>query len=526
MHASSRQAGPVGSGGASPWALASPHALSTRAGGEAFRKGGNALDAALAAAASLTVTLPDSCALGGDLIALVHQPSGEVIAVNGSGPAARAVDVDRLRLEHGHTMPPFGAPTVTVPGLLAGWDLLWSLGARRPWAGVFESAIGQAREGVPAARSTASALARESRRLGADPGMKHVFFPAGKPLAHQEGLHQPQLAATLEAIATDGVRAFYAGPIGASWLETAAAFGSSLGADDLCSYQAELTEPLRARLGGEEVLTAPPNSQGALLLMSLRMLEERDPLLDPLSSDAAKLAEVFQAANGARARYLADPRFSDVPVDDIVAASAATTGAGNGREAPAGGDTVAVVTADGEGRVVSLVQSLFDSFGVGILDQRTGIIAHNRGRLFSLDPASPNVLAAGKRPAHTLTPAMGRADQGLRWALGTMGGLAQPQVLTHILLHLRRGMALRDALTAPRWTVGGLAAGRGRPPVQAEGRVSSPALHALAAQGWPIVRLQDFALDAGVAQAIVRNSSGAYSVASDPRTAGLALASE
>jgi gamma-glutamyltranspeptidase len=209
-----------------------------------------------------------------------------------------------------------------------------------------------------------------------------------------------------------------------------------------------------------------------------------------------------------------------------VAASAATTGAGNGREAPAGGDTVAVVAADGEGRVVSLVQSLFDSFGAGVLDRRTGIIAHNRGRLFSLDPASPNVLAAGKRPAHTLTPAMGRADEGLRWALGTMGGLAQPQILTHVLLHLRRGMALRDALGAPRWTVGGGEAGGGRPPVQAEARVPPPALQALAAEGWPIVRLQDLALDAGVAQAIARSSAGAYSAASDPRTEGLALASE
>jgi gamma-glutamyltranspeptidase len=506
----------------SPWAIASPHSLSTEAGVEVFRAGGNAIDAALAAATSLTVTLPDNCALGGDLIALVRQPSGEVLAVNASGPAARGIDVDRLRRQHGDEMPIFGVETVTVPGLLAGWEVLWSLGAQCSWSRLFEAAIEQARDGVPAARSTVSELARAADRVSGDPGMREVFFAAGKPLEYGERLHQPQLASTLELLAMEGVRAFYDGPIGVSWLEAVRAAGSSLRAEDLSSYGAEVTDPLRATHEGEEILTAPPNSQGVGLLMTLRMLSELDDLLDPLSASASTLARIFAAVAEARTRYLADPSYSDVPVAELASATLPAT-PGASRQAHGRGDTVAIVTADGEGRAVSLIQSLFEAFGVGILDPRTGIISHNRGAFFSLDPTSPNVLAPGKRPAHTLTPVISLEGGDLRSVLGTMGGLAQTQVLTHVLLHLRRGMSPSDALTAPRWTVGGIGAGSSRTPVQAEGRVPRPALEALAADGWEIVGLSDFAFQAGEAQVITRTSDGRYSAASDPRSEGLAL---
>jgi gamma-glutamyltranspeptidase len=510
-----------GEGAPARWAIATPHVRSTEAGVEAFRQGGNAIDAALAAAASLTVTLPDNCALGGDLMALVHQPSGEMLAVNASGPAASAIDVDRLRREHGHEMPLFGPDTVTVPGLLAGWKALWSMGARRSWASLFEAAIEQAQDGVPMARSTAFELARVADRVSRDPGMRDIFFPAGTPLAYGELLRQPQLASTLETLAAAGTREFYDGQIGASWLESVRGVGSRLHAEDLSSYSAEVTEPLRASHDQEEVVTSPPNSQGALLLMTLRMVSG-DPLLDPLSTSASELARIFAQVADARARYLADPRFAPVPVDELVSARVPASPPPS-RQLHGHGDTVAVVAADDEGRAVSLIQSVFDSFGTGILDPRTGIITHNRGAFFSLDPASPNVLAPGKRPAHTLTPVMCLADGGLRSVLGTMGGLAQTQILTHVILHLRRGESPAEALAAPRWTVGGIEAGSGQALIQAEGRVPPHVIDALAADGWELVRLPDFTYVAGEAQTIVRDRSGRYSAASDPRSEGLAV---
>jgi gamma-glutamyltranspeptidase len=247
-----------------------------------------------------------------------------------------------------------------------------------------------------------------------------------------------------------------------------------------------------------------------------------DALLDPLSTSASELARIFAQVAEARARYLADPRFSPVPVDELVSARVPTSPPPS-RSVHGRGDTVAVVAADDEGRAVSLIQSLFDSFGTGILDPRTGIIAHNRGAFFSLDPASPNVLAPGKRPAHTLTPVMCLEDGNLRSVLGTMGGLAQTQILTHVLLHLRRGLSLAEALRAARWTVGGIEAGSNHVQIHAEGRVPRHVVGALAADGWEIISLPDFASDVGEVQAITRDRSGRYSAASDPRSEGLAL---
>jgi gamma-glutamyltranspeptidase len=272
--------GPVQGGGRNrQLALATPHALSTTAGVEAFRRGGNALDAALAAAASLTVTLPDNCSLGGDLIAIVRRPDGQVVVVNASGPAAAAIDVDAVRERHGHEMPVFTADTVTVPGLLDGWETIWGTGAERPWAEVFSAAIEQARFGVPVADSVATALNRYSDRLRSDTGMARVFFDSGHPLVVGETLVQRELAVTLEHVAEAGARVFYEGPVGLTWLTSVTANGSALSVEDLAGFKSEVADPLVAEKGGREILVAPPNSQGALLLKTLAILDAWD--LDP-----------------------------------------------------------------------------------------------------------------------------------------------------------------------------------------------------------------------------------------------------
>ena len=506
----------------SKWAIATPHSLATEAGAEAFARGGNALDAALAAAASLTVVLPDNCSVGGDLIALVRDPSGETTVVNASGPAAIRTSAEDLRARHGREMPLFGAEAVTVPGLLGGWEALWERGARLPWASVFAAAIAQAREGVPTARSVAYALADQRARLSADAGMREVFCPDGRPLEADAALRQPRLADALEQIAAAGVRAFYAGDLGSSWLANLARAGSMLTADDLESFAPEITAALRATRHGQELLTAPPNSQGALLLMILGALED-DPLLDPLSANAPRLAAAFREATAARESFLADPRFSEGPSELV--ARALGPGGGAPSNAPtaglrpaARGDTVAVVAADSEGRAVSLIQSLFFAFGAGILDPATGISAHNRGGFFSLEPSSPNAIEPGKRPAHTLMPVIVEERGSLRAVLGTMGGSAQPQILTHALLHVRRGLPCDSALAAPRWL---LTAGD-RAEVVAEPSVPAEAVSALRGAGWPTRTISPAQGDAGQAQLIVRGAGGSYEAASDPRSQGAA----
>ena len=179
----------------------------------AYRNGGNAIDAALAAAASLTVTLPDNCQLGGDLIALVRDPSGQMTAVNSSGPAAKGTPVDELRQEHGNSMPLVGPQTVTVPGLIAGWEALFNHGASLAWADLFSAAITQAEDGIPVGRSVATALPENEERLLGDPGMSELFFPRGKPLGIDDHLRQPRLAQTLGQIAEHGAGSFYRGEL-------------------------------------------------------------------------------------------------------------------------------------------------------------------------------------------------------------------------------------------------------------------------------------------------------------------------
>jgi gamma-glutamyltranspeptidase/glutathione hydrolase len=380
-------------------------------------------------------------------------------------------------------MPVRGPHTVTVPGLIAGWDALWNKGANLPWADAFTHAVRHAREGVPLARSVARALALEPDVLGADPGLCALFYPDRRPLAEGARLKQPALARTLETIAEGGARAFYEGDTGASFRGNLEALGSAMTAADLAGFEPELTDPIATTHGGADVLTAPPNSQGRMLLM---ILDAVGATADPLSAtDAPGFAAAYAHSIDARAAQLGDPR----------------------------GDTVAVVAADWEGRAVSLIQSLFFSFGAGILDPATGIIAHNRGSFFSLDPDSPNVLAGGKRPAHTLTPAMIQRGGELEAVLGTMGGRAQPQILAQLIQRTASGAAA--ALAAPRWIVEDGT-------VLAEDGVPQEAIDALERDGWPTARLGDLNWATGQSHLIVRREDGAYDAAADPRSEGLA----
>jgi gamma-glutamyltranspeptidase/glutathione hydrolase len=507
------------------WAIASPFDLSSDAGADAFTAGGNAIDAALATAVSLAVALPDNCALGGDMIALLRDPDGSVTTINSSGPAAAAVSAEELRQEHGQAMPIVGAPTVTVPGILAGWEALWAHGANLPWSDAFAAGIDQARDGVPVAPSVATALIVEEAHLRRDPGLSEIFYPGGQALTVGERLVQPRLAETLEQIRDGGAATLYSGPLGESFLGTLNARGSDLSKDDLASFEPEMTAALQGDFLGLEVHTAPPNSQGAVWLMILEQLTGADHALDPLSDRAPELAMAVQAAGDARTAYLADPRYADVDLRHFRGGrpDVENTDQEVGSGLPSGkGDTVAIVAADGEGRAISLIQSLFYRFGTGILDPGTGIIAHNRGASFSLDPESPNCVAPRKRPAHTLTPGLVCRNGELEYVIGTMGGLAQPQVLTQVLLGLCRGLDCEDALGVPRWLVGGIAGEAGPSGLLAEAGVPAKARAALGAQGWQISELPPLSADAGEAHVIAAEPDG-YSAESDPRSKGSAL---
>ena len=511
------------------YAVATPHWQATEVAVQVFREGGNAADAAIAAAAALAVTYPHMCSPGGDLIGLLAMPEGGVRAINGSGPAPRAI----ASAAEGWSRMPFDGPhTVTVPGAVAAWQTMHELGASMPWETLMDPAVRLAADGVPVAGSLANAVVDNSSRIAADRGMREVLMSGGAPLAEGAVLRQPALARSLARIADGGAAALYEGDVGEELVTCLRELGSTIAIEDLLAHRTEVCEPIGLRTGGCEILSAPPNSQGLLLLQTLAALEELGPS-DYLGADAGLLAGLFLLTAADRDRRLGDPRFKRVPVEELLsrehAAKIAAT-ARDGREAAveAGGfpgrsssDTIALVTADDRGHGAVVVQSVFGPFGAGILDPASGIVCHNRGAFFSLDPGSPNFLEGGKRPTHTLMPVMMRQEGRVVGLQGTMGGPAQPQIDAQVLLRMREGMDPARAVAAPRWIVAEPGDGGAGRHAYAEADVEPVATDALRAAGFAVHPLAPLSEAVGHAQ-VIRRSGVVLAAAADPRADGSA----
>jgi gamma-glutamyltranspeptidase len=481
-------------------AIATPHRTATAVGRRVMEEGGSAVDGALAAAAVVTVVYPHNCALGGDLMALVRDGDGVTRAVNATGPAARLVDVDGLRARHDGVLPVAGIDTVTVPGLVAGWGELYALGGSAPWASLLADAERLAREGFAPTAKLLAAI---------DEAPAPVLVPDGDGV-----LRQAALAETFAILRAEGARALYEGPLAERFAAGLEALGSAIRVGDLASFRPSVEEPLRVGFRGVGVLSAGPNCSGVLLLQALAALEASE-IEDPLGAGAGALAAIFAAGWRRREATLADPRFAPQDLDawlgpDAIARVAA------GRDVDVAvdgarptGDTIALVTRDAQGRAVSLIQSLYWSFGAQLVEPSTGIVLQNRGTSFSLDPDHPNVIAPGKRPAHTLMPVMVERDGALAGVLGTMGGKVQPQIHTQVLLRLLAGATAQEAVDAPRFAVAGTVLGL-------EDGLDPAAEASLRATGATILAHSRYDEELGHAQAIWGATSG-----TDPRADGI-----
>jgi gamma-glutamyltranspeptidase/glutathione hydrolase len=512
------------------FAIATPHVEATSAGLGAFDAGGNAVDAALAAAVTLAVAYPHMCGVGGDLFALVREPGGRTVVLNASGAAPAAVDVEAIRRSYG-TMPERGPHTVTVPGAASGW---WRLA--RDWSALgftpaFEAAIEFARKGVQVARSLADDLALCGEAASLDPAFAEVFAPAGRPLAQGETLVQRALARTLEAIAESGPGLLYGGEVGAAIARDLSGLGSAMTLEDLAAHEPEPCSPLTLRYRDLDVSVPPPNSQGFALLEALAAIERLGVDPDPLGPDAGVLAEVFRLTAIDRDANNADTRRASVPVDSLLDEEH-TAGLirrvrdhGGGPTPRRHGDTIALVAADSSGLGVALVQSLYDSFGSGILEPTTGVLLHSRGSAFALDPSHPNVLSGGKRPAHTLLPVVVHRDGRLAALAGTMGGGGQPQIDAMSLIRaFDMGMDPAAAVAAPRWLVGGMSLGTTERALVAESSVPGSTREAFERAGYTVETVGELDGAVGHAQLLLAHGDGTLEVGSDPRADGSAAA--
>ncbi len=512
------------------FAVATPHTAATEAAFAAFRAGGNSVDAAVAASAVLAVVYPHMCGIGGDLFALVHH-GGTTVAVNGSGASAAALEPESIRREYG-AMPTHGPHSVSVPGTVAAWGELVARYGRLSLAAAVEPAIRLAQDGAPVAASVARSIVKNRERLAQDPSISRMMLPDGNALAEGKPLVQPALASTLSAVASGGPGVIYGGEVGKHLVAGLASQGSRLTISDLRKHVTELTKPLATHYRDFDVLVPPPNSQGFVLLEILGCVERGRLTPDHLGADAAVLARVFMLAAKDRDLFLADPRYSRVPIDDLLS-SRHSLELLRHAEQPVGvdkplrqasGDTVGIVAAEEQGPWVAINHSLYDAFGSGILEPSTGIICHNRGSYFSLTASEPNVLVGGKRPAHTLMPVMVMKDGKPVVASATMGGSAHSQIHAELLLAvLDRGLGPGDAVSLPRWLVGGMQRNGGSA-IVAENRVPGDVIERLAGASFEVQTLADFDEQVGHAQMAVRGADGWLSAASDPRADGSAAA--
>lgn len=495
-------------------ALAAPHCEAVAAGQRAIAAGGNAIDAALAAATMLTVVYPHQCALGGDLIALVRTPTGETLSIVSAGAAPR--DILSAAGEWS-TMPRQGAHPVTVPGIVAGWLALERLGARLPLGEALAEAAAVAANGTEVSPGLERAIDSRIDAVHADPGLSAVFAPDGRPLRAADTLVQPALAATLRRLAADP-QDIYTGATARLLVAALRAAGGTHDVADFAEHVAEVAPSLEVETAGARWHAAPPPSVGAVLLGLVKTFDEDGRIEGPSLLDA-----VLRGVD-ARAEYLGDPRTAPVNVSAMLALGGLDPRVLD--EPPAQGDTVAVTASDDEGWGVTLIQSVFHTFGCGILEPETGIVLHNRGAAFSLDPASPARLTPGSRPPHTLCPVIVEDDSTTVIA-GCQGGRAQPWILSQLLPALRDpGSALDDTLAVPRWLVGDVDLGQPRLSLVIEPGVDPLVVERAEAIELPIARFPGPDDSAGHVQVIRRTTTAGATrleAASDPRADGAGI---
>ncbi|NYT85607.1 gamma-glutamyltransferase family protein [Pusillimonas harenae] len=500
--------------------------LAAQAGLRMLLAGGNAVDAALAAAITLTVVEPVMNGLGGDAFALIWD-QGKLHGLNASGRAPQAWTPEHFAgLE---AMPQMGWDTVTVPGQIAGWAELSQRFGKLPFATLFEPAIAYAAEGFAVTPIIARQWASQAPLLKDQPGFASTFFPDNStPKAGQVWRCAAQ-ARTLERIASSLGRDFYEGELADKIAAFAASTGGALTAADLASHRCEWVEPLSMPYRGEYTLhEIPPNGQGIAALMALGMLDSFEPPrpdqpldLFHLPIEAVKLAfadlheYVGEPANmGKLTEQLLDRSYLNERAKLIDPAIARTPSAGM----PSQGGTVYLTAADSSGMMVSFIQSNYQGFGSGVVVPETGIAMHNRGRGFSLKPGHRNQVGPGKRPMHTIIPAF-ITRQGQPFAsFGVMGGNMQAQGHVQMMQQLidlgRNPQAAVDAL---RFRV------EAGPRVMLEAHAPADLAAALQAYGHKVELQSPNSLDFGAAQLILRQDNGIYIGASDPRRDGQAV---
>jgi gamma-glutamyltranspeptidase/glutathione hydrolase len=512
--------------------VASCHPLATLAGVETLKAGGTAADAAVATNAVLAVTQSNNCGLGGDLFCLYYEgATRRMHFLNGAGRSGSRATPEELGRQGMSGLPVIGPLTVSVPGVVQAWAMLLERFGSRPLDRLLQPALHYADRGFPISSILSQAIT-EFAPGNPDPEWRRVFLPGGQPPPAGTLFVQPDLARTLRDLATEGPELFYRGRVARAIAERLESHGF-LTLDDLGAHTGEWGEPISTTYRGFTVYETPPPTQGVTALLALNMLEGFPLAKRPLHSveHLHLLLEVVKLAYADRDRWIGDPAHARVPVTGLLdkAYAAQRRGQFDPRKAQAyvpgepDGDTTGFVIADGHGNVISVIQSLFNAFGSGVVPPGTGFCLQNRGRHFTLDPDHPSGLAPRKRPFHTLMASITTRDGRPVLGFATMGGNGQAmfhvQVLTNVFDY---GLDVQEAIERPRFLVGAFLPGDAADAVHLESRVPPRVFAALRRRGHPIKPAPELFYRVGHAHAIgIRD--GVLSGGADPRGDGMAL---
>ena len=516
--------------------VAAEQPIAARAGTAVLENGGNAVDAAVAANAAMGLVAPMMDGIGGDLFAIVFEAkTNKVYGLNASGWAPRGLTPEFLQSKGLQWMPSSGIHSVTVPGTVAGWDAMLSRFGKKSFADVLAPTIAYAKAGFPVTEIFGDDWEGTATYVSRNREAARVYLPNGRAPAVGEIFRNPDLAGALGEIAKGGRDAFYKGALAKRILDTSTKLGGTMAADDLADFTAEWVDPISTDYRGWTVYEMPPNEQGIAALMMLNIVSGF-PLGQWGHNTVATLHAMIEAKKLAYAdmiTYVGDPRFAEVPTRGMISAAygrsraalidpaKANCNVGPGTPPYAGSDTTYLSTVDRDGNMVSLIQSNFSLWGSGIAVEGGGFVLHNRGALFTLDPKHPNVLAARKRPLHTIIPAfMAKGD--VRIAFGIMGGFNQAQAHAQFVSNVvDHGMNIQAAMEAARFSKASFAGCD----LYVEGRVPDTVLSGLAKLGHQVEELGDFSEGVGGGQAVMRDyKAGVNYGASDPRKDGQAIA--
>ncbi len=526
------------------------HSLASQAALTILKQGGNAIEAAITAASTLSVVYPHMNSIGGDNFWLIYNAgTAEVKALNASGRAGSLATIDYYRSQGYDMIPTRGYLAAnTVPGVLSGWQQAYeysrsSLAGLCPWRDLLTPAIDYAKNGFPVtprqAKWTTAVLNPATTGFGTQncyAAFRRIFLRKdGSPYQAGEVFRQQDLASTLELIADKGADEFYQGLLANRLVSELQAHGGVLTLDDFKNHTADWVLPLTVAYRDYQAYNLPPNTQGLASLSLLNILNNF--AISPLGEGTAAyyhlLIEATKQAFADRDRWLTDPAFTNIPLElllsgqhgcDLAARIDMSKAAGEITALDPGGDTVWLGVVDNSGNAVSLIQSIYYDFGSGIIPQGTGVLLQNRGSYFSLDPAHVNCLAPGKRTFHTLNPAMLLKDRKPYLVYGTMGGEGQPQTQAALVTRIIDfGYDVQAAIDAPRWLYG-RSWGAAANDVKLESRVPPAVINQLAAQGQPVRLVDDFDEIMGHAGAILIDpDNNVKHGGSDPRGDGAAI---